>query len=251
MALIFDEQFETTGYDETSAGAGSNWTETTKTNCTINEDYATSGVNNAPASWDDQCCEFVVENDTNDNAFITNTLDSSRAILYGRFDFIVESVPSGLVYLASIYSTTGTNYLFYLSPGNQLRCYANYNGSGAIYISFTSIAADTLYRVDWKWDATNDAWGWKLNGVAQPNNIDASDPVESEGTLINTHPTNTKYFHIGARACGSAATVYMDNIQLATDGWVPSAVVTIGGKKWWDRNLCMFNIIMSEEEVWL
>src|SRR4030043_311003 len=93
MALIFDEQFEATGYDETAAGVGSDWVETNAGGGTLDEDFAVSDVETATGlslpTWGDQCVKLA---GGTSEVSIRQVLDSGQTDFYLRFDLILGNV---------------------------------------------------------------------------------------------------------------------------------------------------------------
>lgn len=211
MALIFDEQFEATGYDETSAGAGSNWTEQADGGGTINEDFAVSSVPGGdPGNWGSQCVQIV--RGSSGSTGITNDLDSSYATLYFRADFVFDNI--------SVVSSWGPECIW-LKDSNWnpvLQVYViNESGSYSLGLVVAgtdpsdeySIVESTKYRIDFYYAGATGDWEWKVNGVSQ-------------GTGSNGSAANIQRVALGAwRQAGTGLEVYIDNVQLATDGWVP------------------------------
>lgn len=211
---VFDEQFEATGYDE----AG--WSEVVAGGNTVDEDFATSSVTGAPGNWDDLCLECT-NGGSGNNAHNTNgTL--SEADSWTRIEFITPALPFADQNFFNLYDLNDSKTLFQLRMQNSgnLRMYVWHDGSSNTYDSLTNCSADTLYRVECKWDTTNDVWAWRIDGVDQPNNVDGSDPVESEGTLSSTHASNLERILLGHHSQNTGLTVYFDNVAVDKTGWV-------------------------------
>ena len=220
MALIFDEQFEATGYDETSAGAGGNWAEALGGG-TIDEDYATSSVTGAPASWGNQCLRMVNANEAQD---ASNYLDSEyTGDFYFRGDFIIPDLSDitstngyliqifdsawSTVWRAVVYDNSGTKTLFF------------YIGNVTGQVGDTEIAANTRYRIDAYFNSTTGDYEIKLNGVSKASGNDS--------VRVSQYIFLYSYTADGFE-------IFFDNIQIATDGWVPEDVAGGG----WTGKIC-------------
>lgn len=87
-----------------------------------------------------------------------------------------------------------------------------------VFPCFAVYDIPSTYKGDW-----GNAGGDWISGGAyenQPNNIDATDPVESEGTLTLTHPTSMAKLRQGLVAADTAATIYMDRLIVDDAGWI-------------------------------
>ena len=100
----------------------------------------------------------------------------------------------------------------------SIRCY--HDGASHFYEALTPITIDTIHRLEVKWDSTNNVWAWRFDGVDQPNNIDDSDPITSEGTLTATHETQINHMYCGLSNQAFAATMYYDLYAIDDADWV-------------------------------
>ena len=219
MALIFNEQFESTGtpgYDETATGVGSDWTEIVDDGCIEDEKYLTSNVTNAPASWGSQCLRSYVDV-VSEEAHSYNTLDANQPVVYVRADFIAET---GLTD-----AWENTEWLRICDESWNLLFVVLIGGIGtARHIHFNpryddsdhwqdggAFDLNTPYRVDVKWDTTANTWEWKINGV-----------TKHSGTGL-TSTREPRIINVGVyTAYVTGIELFTDNVQIATDGWIPA-----------------------------
>jgi len=220
MTRIFDEKFEGAGYEEAGAieqvGAG----------CTVDED-ADSADAGSPSGWGSQCLKLITLSGVQNNVYWEF---GPKAITHFRFSIVptAESFANDQgAALAVVYSdVVATVFVLYLSQdgsGNLKFFLISYHdGAWNKYVGFPTLSLDTRYRVEVKWDATNDHWAWKIDGVNQPNDQDASDPVTTEGNLTSTHPTDTDYIILGNSGWDQDAdtTICYDLIAIDDADWV-------------------------------
>lgn len=219
MALIFDEQFEAAGYDETVAGNGSDWGEVNAGGGTIDEDFVVSTVEsltglNLP-TWNSQCLKLA---GGTSEVRIASTLDTNYTDLYVRFDLIINDA-SGL--------TNGEQKVLFQSWDNL---WANSIGfilyrhtDSNLYIQFGRtidpsivpawpgygpISLNVKYRIDFHFVASGTCEG-KIDGVSQ-------------GTFTSSGIDVRRFsLYKPVLAASADGTAFFDNIQLATDGWIP------------------------------
>lgn len=220
MGRIFDEKLEGVGYEEAGAienvGAG----------CTIDEDADSADVG-SPSGWGSQCLKIITLADTANRVEWYNF--GPEAISYFRFEVVITAENLGLstknqfaqlsndawdwVFALYIYKDAGGNL--------RLRIKSFHDGSGHYYVGFPIVSLNTRYRIEVKWDATNDHWAWKIDGVNQPNDQDASDPVTTEGNLTDTHPVTTNELSVGSIWQGATDfTTYHDLIAIDDMDWI-------------------------------
>jgi len=225
MARIFDEKFETSpGYDETAAGNGSDWAETEGATSTVDPDEDTASAGN-PSNWDSECLEIdCIEGE---NCYITNTFDSTQGDFWFRFEFYLYShtiANNDRAMIAQIFDSVPSNvvifYVRYADPNLyiQARCY--HDGASHYYTSLSAISVQTVYRIEFKWNVTNDVWAWKIDGVNQPNDQDGTDPVESEGVLSLTHGDGLESLRLGGVSYQQGFKGYYDLVAVDNADWV-------------------------------
>ena len=223
MSRIFDEKFEGTGYEETG------WTEVVGAGSTIDEDQVTSVVS-SPSGWGNQCLKIA---STGNDAYTYNNV-GAEAITYWRFEFIItaESVANdGYLIIAYSYQSSfgGTPWYLFLnkdSEGNRkFLVDSQHDGAAHYYFGFPTLALNTKYRFEIMWDATNDHWGWRIDGVNQPNDQDSTSPVTTNGNLTSTHQSDSGVLILGSFA-GVAFTTYYDLVACDSADWVGAEAST-------------------------
>ena len=205
--IIFDEQFEATGYDETVAGIGSDWVESAGDG-SIDEDKTRTDVTGAPASWDGDCLETI---SSAGDTVIYNTFDSEYTTgVYVRVELIVNAENLGddqagdLIILADAggYDRVMEVQLYESSAVLYLRLKVD---SGAA-TGATAISLDTKYLLEFYYNAAG-GWEWKLDSVSK-----ASD--------VSTANTGVKRILLGPQDNSRTITCYYDNIAVSTEGWI-------------------------------
>jgi len=217
----FSEYFEATGYDETWSDG-----ETIGDGNSLDPNADPADVS-AGFGWGDKCFKAITAG-VNNSAFVRDDGIGAEAITYYRFEFVLTVL--GTDNLNYILETTnvGFGHAFRVQVSNsgdilRLKMYSYHDGNSHIYNSLTTLSLNTNYSVEVKWDATNNLWAWKLDGVAQPNDQDATDPVESEGALTDTHVTEVSKIWFGLLNSSQATTIYLDALDIDTTGWLGGA----------------------------
>jgi len=237
--------------NETFEGAGystSGWSE----NSTPNEDAATTLVG-SPSGWGSQCLQIVSPDNTDINS--KKTLAANAAISYTRFEFILTAntiseyldinslahawtAAYGLVWQIWIQRAVLGELRFLLS--------ANYDGSAHYFTSTCPAYMNRKYRVEVKWGYTNLSWGWRINGVDQPNNADSTVPISSDGTMSGSPATHLKMLTIGPMAGGAnykSCTLYYDNVGISATAWVGQPLGALDTNEWhWEANVLYVNV---------
>lgn len=215
---IFDEKLEGAGYEE----AG--WTEQVGAGCTVDEDADSSDVGNL-SGWGSQCLKII--GTAGNNAYVywnfgqevithfrVNIVPTAEGLANGEWlaVFSGESNAYNICFKVLLEQVAGSVYF---------NCYCSYDGSGHDFYSLLPVSLNTQYRIEVKWDATNNVWAWKIDDIAQPNNIDDSDPITSEGTLSGAHETDCKYINVGNYTNNAYSfTAYYDLIAIDDVDWV-------------------------------
>lgn len=218
MARIFDEKLEGAGYEE--AGAD----ETVGVGCTIDEDANTADAG-SPSNWASQCLKLISLSGVANSVEWYNI--GPQAISFFRLEKVITAESLGndsymqlMHVFADDWSACFVISLFQDGSGNlKLEFKSYHDGNSNNYTGFPTLALNTRYRIEVKWDATNDKWAWKIDGVAQPNDQDDTDPVTSEGNLAATHPTNCDNIKIGGLSDANT-TIYYDLIAIDDADWV-------------------------------
>ena len=218
-SIAWEELWEDTGY----AGG---WGEDQEAGDDVDPDALSSAVG-SPSGWGTQCLK--VARLGNNATWAYCNLGTARAITYTRVEIVptVEGLANNEVtQIFTLFdSSIGAFFKLYLKQdgsGNlKFTTNVGHDGVGEVFDGFPTLSLSTKYRIEIKWDATSDKWAWKIDGTAQPNDQDATDPVTAEGLLTGTHKTNQQWLACGGAAgSGPAFTAYYDKLAVATNTWV-------------------------------
>lgn len=189
--------------------------------------YLTSSVIGAPVDWGNECCQYVNQ-EREWPSYFSYTAPTPPAIGWLKWEFIIESESlsdTESLILWTIASSGLGNIAYiklYQDGSGNLRIRADvfHDGSSNSYYSLNSqfLSLDTPYRLEFKWDATNYKWAWKLDGINQPNDQDSTSPVILDGLLTGSHETDISTGTTGAPT--GTVTFYLDNIASDTNGWI-------------------------------
>lgn len=228
MSRYFNETFEADGYDEV---LGVGWEQGAGAGCSVDPNANTDDVSN-PAGWLTRALK--IDYAAAGYEAYARTITANKDISYSRIEFIITA--DGLVNNENLSiincndSSWGSCWAFHFGKHAEgdyyFAIYAFYDDAGHWITGFTIPALNTKYRLEIKWDITNHLWSWKVNGVVQPNNVDDTFPVESEGILSSTHAIDQA--KIG---CGSynwdiekAYTIYFDNVAFDDVDWIGAEI---------------------------
>ena len=217
-ALTFNETFEVTGYVET-------WSEgeTLGSGVTLDEDFSTAGITGAPANWGDKCLKLGTVG--GEDSYVLHRgwggATDGLPISYTRLDVIIGSESLGNSEGIHFLSTRDSEnekfyqYILYQSGGGDLKLEAQiwYDGGSSNFESFL-VDLDTLYRLEMKWDITNEVWEWRANGETV-----ASGAISGEG--LNRPLDGVFLGDIGGQI-DAASTIYLDNFAVSTVDWIGS-----------------------------
>ena len=219
MARVFDEQFENTGtpgYDETAAGAGSDWAETVGGGATVDENQATGGIAGAPADWDDECLYI----DT--NAVVTDTLNTLDSLM-GEFWLRVE-----VIIISEALSNNDQAYLIIIKDSEwdfiaEARLTQDASGNlkfkyridAGFHTSTVNLSLDTRYRLELYYNSAG-GWEWRLDG-----NTEFSDTSTAQGGL--------RQIVLGDPDGSVAYEVAFDNIAIDDADWIGAVGVAPTG----------------------
>lgn len=220
MARVWNETFQTNpGYDET-------WDqgETIGTGNVVDEDFLVSSVTNPGSAWGTLCLKSSNDGSGGGGAYPGHD-GFSLADSWLRFEVNVVNLPVSSQRILSVWDTGAGKlmYAFRISTGG-LSVESWHDGTESVYTSFITAAINTTYRIEVKWDSTNDVWAWRVDGVDQPNNVDASDPVTSEGTLTSTHVTSMGLMRCGVQLNNRNIGVYYALVAIDNADWVGAEV---------------------------
>jgi hypothetical protein len=203
--LIINESFETNpGYDET-------WAENGYLD-NLDPDYLHSSILGTPTPPTGAGLECLQSNASSSgwSAYATRDLGSVQTKTFTRFYVYVEA--EGLA--ASSAKDIGTlvdggdNDVIILrlrkgSAGNLRFRLRLYNNGGWTNDDSIVISTGTWYRIDIKYDNTNDTWEWRLDGV-----------TEGSSTLYGTHYSGIQKWNLGMQNQSRTGTVYFDLITV-------------------------------------
>jgi hypothetical protein len=217
MSRFWDEKFETNpGFDQV-------WdTETVSGDGDLDEDFLTSSVTGAPSNWGSRCLR-VLEDSSSGVVRLQHAFPSSHAISYFRKVIIFKTKPTIATNfsnraLMEIYDSTNT--LAYnlqlqrrdsLPDGHNFSAQVNDDGVLSPFVdSANGVALNTPYRLEVKYDATNDLWEMRIDGRNW-----------ASGSLTLTHSVNIQnFFRIGSTQGGTGGEWFVDNIAFDDADWL-------------------------------
>lgn len=208
MTRLVDESFEGVGYEES-------WAETIDTNCTLDED-STPLPGTAPNGAGSYCLKAITENATNRIARALRTVSSDQDISYIRgYVYLDVEGMDNLQKIDTLMLASNSNK-FVACPriaqiAGALKIQFRYYSNGAENVTaFVNFSLDTWHRIEYKYDITNLAWSWKMDGV-----------VQHSGSLQATMNTPRKLL-VGIISCtGTAgATMMTDLVAWDDTDWL-------------------------------
>jgi hypothetical protein len=225
MTIRINQHFEGTGFDN-----GESWVTGVGVGNTVDEDALSSDVG-SPVGWGEQALKLDIATPAN-AAQVNYSWGIADPIAFFSFEVIINS--DGLTNGQHAQLAVGINnagsgvcWTLRLIKSGALLLFqidSEHDGSDGNFYTATNtpLSLDTKYRIEVKWDATNDAWAWRVDGVDQPNNIDASFPITSEGTLTSTHVVDSGILLLGTGLLSSlgSAILYYDRVFVSTSDWV-------------------------------
>jgi len=217
MAVVIDERFEGTGYEE------SGWTENVPGGCTVDEDSSSSNAG-SPAAWASQCLKIVKATNTTP---YTYKQFGDAAVRYLRFEFYATawSIADGAVdqIAALVNNAVSANacnvYLYRSGSTYYVLVVPTYDGTNQDFSFLTTINLNTRYRVEIKWDHTNDLFEAKVNGTSIGSRSITAGAIQAGSILLGI-----------TGAVAGTWTVYFDLVTVDDADWVgssdPSAALT-------------------------
>ena len=218
--LLVSENFETPGYEES-------WTETL-TGGTITDD--STGPGSLPVGGGSRCCRINHTDGTGD-LFTVRDLGTNQNILYTRVYVYVDahalaSGASAHVFSLRYFPGTISHIVRIGNAAGQLGLdFRYYSGGAWVDSASVNISADTWYCVETKYDITNLAWSFSVDGA-----------VVDSGSLASATRTS-RYLYLGNNASTipdtPALDVYFDYVKVDNAGPIgaekeilPTAVAT-------------------------
>ena len=209
MARIFDEKLEGAGYEE----AG--WTEQVGIGCTVDEDADPADAG-SPSGWESQCLKIIKA--ANVVTYTFNQIGDA-GIRYTRIEVVFTDISNlGIdewALTAFATDNAGSNYcweLYVYNNAGTKRLYLQswHNGIGHGFEG-PAVSEDTRYRIELKWDSTNNLWEWKIDDISQDSGSLTAGHVEMGIIVLGT---SQQYGN------EPAWEVYYDLIAIDDAGWV-------------------------------
>ncbi len=214
---LINQNFEGAGYDN-----GESWNENT-TGGTVNEDYLVSSVTGAPGNWGTQCLQL---NKTGaDNCRTRPDLGSDKPITWTRFETIFgawDSTAGAWQLQIALGLSTALEGCWVLwlarEAGGDYKflVYFYDNGSNAAHETYSSaISLNTMYRHEFKYDATNYLYYWHITGGSYGSETDLVS-----GSLSGTIQAGVRYCpYLGHNSTAAYTfTLYFDRAAVSTLG---------------------------------
>jgi hypothetical protein len=162
MARVLNEKFEAAGYDE----AG--WTESVGAGSTVDEDIASSDAG-SPSQWGSQCLKIIRAASTDAYTY----KDVSFVDTWTRIEVVVAAEGLGnstQLQIAWAYDATDVKNLYILKLAQSaggvlwflLNTYLDGSTITGYYATGISVSLNQRYRIEVKWDVTNNAFEWKM-----------------------------------------------------------------------------------------
>jgi hypothetical protein len=214
-APIIYESFEKnvgidgTGYDET-------WTETVDAGNTLDPDSAVPGIT-PPADAGTECLQSISAV-ANYQAFAQLDYGVEQPKTFMRLYIYIETedlVNGDTKNITNIRDGSNANaIILQLNQNNSgvLRFNFRLYNNGAWNNNYYDISLNTWYRVDIKYDDTNNTWEWKFSDV------DGTLLHQVNGTLTGVHRTGIKKWRLGFQTTSQAltGTIYYDLFSVNT-----------------------------------
>lgn len=207
MTVIFETSFEATGIE-------SGWAQVVGTGCTL--DWDSTDVAR-PTSGGAQTLKSVSAS-TGYNAVAYydmgtgNGLTKSFTRLYEQY--AAEGLANGQFKLVARMADQNNLDVWQLrlvqAAAKLYWQFVLYNNGIVNTYPSAEISADTWYRIEVKYDDTDNTWEWKIDGVSQ-----------DDGALAGTHRTEIRYFTFGAIAVAQTITLtnYTDLVKVDNADW--------------------------------
>jgi hypothetical protein len=210
-SAIISESFEGAGYEE-------NWSESIGDNCVLDEDSAIPGT--PPVVFGSQCLKSVSDA-TGYKARADMDLGFSfeQPRTFTTFFCYVEAESLEAdeqknigVFLDNGGNTVAILRLFEDSGGDLRFRLRQYNNGSFTNYDSGAISLDTWYKIQFKYDDSENGWEWRLDGTAQ----------DGSGDLTGTHRTGIREWRLGFWLASQAetGTIYFDKFNVSTGTYV-------------------------------
>ena len=251
-SLVVNESFEGLGHSEgTTAGncEEGSWSVRGVGACAPDADAGAPP--GAPAAWQAQSLKIDATSGCAEARDIyTFPYAQAPRTAYIRFELLVDEIlPAGPNYLL-FYTWGGIDssccgntwdeglavWLVLRSDGPVLQFAYHYDqGSGTVG-PFSALLPfnendggpgdPQFHAIEILWDRPGGQWAWRIDGVAQPNNVDSTDPVTANGVLTDgagdptdSVPPNICHLQLGASGADDKYRVFIDRFVVSEIGW--------------------------------
>lgn len=167
----------------------------------------------APATYYGRCLQIVTDGDATNLSYIRSSSMASnpRPIFFARFNFIIQDFPlndSGNITLmffrdSSAATFASAAFRWTIANGFQFRSVVTNCGISTIY---NSASLNNNYRVEIKYDITNERYETRLDGTA----------IHSINLTSTVTASRLYEVYVGNANTG-ASTYYIDNIRINDD----------------------------------
>jgi hypothetical protein len=186
-----------------------------------------------PSAWGFQ--GFRSAAGATENAYYHKDVGSAKAISFitANVKILASSLgaaQTGRILAASDGSNNAQWILYLQNTGSDLRFYLRsyYDGASHYFTSLNAVSIGTTYCVEVKYDTTNDKWAWKIDGVPQPNDVDGSAPITSEGNCSTTILFQRVF--AGNVAPAAALDFVLDLIGVGDSEWIGDPALELLGE---------------------
>jgi hypothetical protein len=205
MARTLQEFFEGAGYENA-------WTESVPGTCVVDEDAASSAAG-SPPGWGSDCLEITLDGGGVDCFSYIQVGD--QALFFFRVEFVVTSIgfdaDAQQCTFFNIYNNALTERRFLgqliRSAGVNvvaLYVYAASQASPTLVGAF-ALSLNTRYRIEGKWDETNDLWEMRVEGhVFGSGSLSGGQETKQCGAIVLGDVLNSV----------RAVTMYLDRIEV-------------------------------------
>jgi hypothetical protein len=213
---IIDESFEGPRYQEM-------WTESVGSGCSLEPDSLIPGPSPTGAGY--QCLQSISDA-TGYKAVSTLDYGSEESKTFTRMYLYVEDEGldnDGDKKKIGALEDSGNNTVFIFrlyQSGDQLQFNLRVYNNDDWNDYYANISSSTWHRIEVKYDDTNDAWDWRLDGTPKEND---------GGILTGIHRTGIQEWNLGFMNGNQAetGTIYFDQVSVDNNDWVgeaPSAI---------------------------
>jgi len=207
-SAIISESFEGGGYEEA-------WSENIGANCDLDEDSAIPGT--PPVDFGSECLKSVSD-DTGykARADLDHGIEQPRTFTTFYCYVEAESLDGDEeknigVFVDNAGNTVAIFRLFESTEGDLKFRVRRYNNGGFANYDSGAISLNTWYKVQFKYDDTENTWQWRVDGALQ-----------GSGDLTGTHRTGIREWRLGFWQANQleTGTIYIDKFSVSTGAYV-------------------------------